>query len=105
MRKAALGRTYKHTEETKAKLREARLGVKSSEETRAKLRIIQATRLNHPNPGKEVKVTDINTGETTIYDSSRSAAKELDTNHTTIRNYIKSQKLYRGRYLIGLQSL
>jgi group I intron endonuclease len=106
---------YRHTEETKQAIRdalkgrqvseetrglqrEARLGAKISEETRAKLRVIQSTRLNHPNPGKEVKDTDINTGETTIYDSTRSAARELGTSHGTIRNYIKSKKLFQGVY-------
>jgi hypothetical protein len=92
MRKAALGRTFKHTEEAKAKMRECKLGRKHSEETRAKLTAFQSTRLKHPDPGRKVEVTDIKTGETTIYDSTRSAAKELGTSYNTIRNYIKKNK-------------
>lgn len=86
-----------HSEGTKSKLREARLGVKSSEETRAKLSTIQSTRLKDPNPGREVKVTDIQSGEINIYNSTRSTAKELGTTHTTIRNYIKNKKLFPPR--------
>jgi len=113
-------RARKLSEETKAKISAAKLGCKLSEETRtkmsaakqgsklsreirSKLIAFQSTRLKHPKVGFQVKVVDTQVGETSIYDSIRSAAKKLGTNHNTIRNYIKSQKLYQGRYLIELQ--
>jgi len=39
----------------------------------------------------KVELTDTLTGETFLYDSIRMAARELNTNHNTIRNYIKSK--------------
>jgi len=95
----------KMTEEARIKMAAAKRGSKHSDETRAKLTAFQSTRLKHPRVGNQVKVVDTQVGVTSVYDSIRSTAKVLATNHTTIRNYIKSQKLYRGRYLIELQSL
>jgi len=100
LREAALGRTYNHTEETKIKLRDAILGIKRSEETRAKLRVIQSNRKQHPVAGIKIEVKDTQTGEILFYDSLRIAAKELNSNHKTISNYVKSKKLFRDRYLI-----
>lgn len=100
LREAALGRTFNHTEETKIKLRDAILGIKRSEETRAKLRVIQSKRKKHPVAGIKIKVKDTQTRETFFYDSVRITAKELNSNHTTISNYVKSGKLFRDRYLI-----
>ena len=88
-------RARKLSEETRAKMSAA--GSKHSEETRSKLIAFQSTRLKHPKVGFQVKVVDTQVGETSIYDSIRSTAKEPATNHNTIRNYIKSKKLYRGR--------
>lgn len=90
----------KCSEETLAKMAAAKLGIKRSDETKAKFKAFQSTRVKHPVPGIKEEVTDIQTGETTIYGSLRSAAKELGTNHTTIRNYIKSKKLYQDRFQI-----
>lgn len=98
MAAAKLG--VERSEETKAKIAAAKLGVKRSEETKSKFKAFQSTRVKHPVPGRKVEVTDTLTGETTIYDSTRSAAKGLDTNHGTIRNYIKSQRLYRDRFKV-----
>jgi len=99
--KAAVGRKFNHTEETKAKLSAASMNRKLSEETKAKLSVIQSNRLKDPVPGNKVVVTDTFTGETLEYDSIRKTAKELDTNHNTIRNYIKSKKLFQGRFQIS----
>ena len=79
-----------HSAETKAKMA-TNLGRQLSEETRAK---IAASK------GHKLEVYDIITGDTAMYDSTRSAAKELGTNHNTIRNYIKNKKLYRERFQI-----
>ena len=100
LREAALGRTFNHTEETKIKLRDAILGIKRSEETRAKLRVIQSNRKKHPVAGIKLEVKDTLTGNTLYYDSLRIAAKELNSNHKTISNYLKSGKLFQGRYQI-----
>jgi group I intron endonuclease len=100
LREAALGRTFNHTEETKKKLRDAILGIKRSEETRAKLRVIQSNRQKHPVAGIKLEVKDTLTGNTLYYDSLRIAAKELNSNHKTISNYLKSGKLFQGRYQI-----
>ena len=37
----------------------------------------------------------------TVYESIRKAAISLNTNHSTIRNNIKSGKLYKGLYKIN----
>ena len=78
----------------------ARLGIKRSEETRAKLRVIQSNRKKHPVAGIKLEVKDTLTGNTLYYDSLRIAAKELNSNHKTISNYLKSGKLFQGRYQI-----
>jgi len=100
LREAALGKTYKHSEETKIKLRDAILGKKHSEETKEKLKIIQSNRIKHPVPGIKIKVKDMQTGQTFIYDSLRTAGKELNSNQNSIKYNLNSGKLFRGRYLI-----
>jgi group I intron endonuclease len=100
LREAALGKRYNHTEETKIKLRDAILGKKHSEETKKKLRIIQSNRTKHPAPGFKIEVKDMETGQTFLYDSIRTAGKELDSNHNSIRYNLDNGKLFRGRYLI-----
>lgn len=99
LRESRLGKKY--SEVTLAKMAAVKLGVKRSDETKAKIKAFQATREKHPVPGRKVEVTDIKTGETTIYDSVRKAAIGLGTNHTTIRNYLKSKKLFQDRFYIS----
>jgi group I intron endonuclease len=91
-----------HSEETKAKMREAKKGQKSlffgktpSEETKAKISAAN---------GQAVKVLDKETNETTSYSSGIQVAKALGCDEKTIRRYIKSQKYYKGRYLIEKKS-
>lgn len=100
LRKAALGRTYTHTDGTKRKISEAMLGKTHTIETKEKLKIIQANRINPPVKGLDVQIKDILTGEITIYDSLRSAGKGLNSNHTSMKNNLDNGKLFRGRYLI-----
>ena len=100
LREAALGKTYNHTEETKIKLRDAILGKNHSEETKEKLRIIQSNRTKHPVPGFKIEVKDLETGQTFIYDSMRTAGKELNSNHRSLSYNLDNGKLFRGRYLI-----
>jgi len=93
LRERALGR--KHTEETIAKIsastRAAMLGRTQSEETRKKI---------GESMGTSVKVTDTETGITTIYPSKRQVARELNTSLDTVRRYIVSSKPFKGKYLI-----
>jgi group I intron endonuclease len=96
----------KHTLDTKAKISTSIKGDKHpmyrknhSEESKAKMSAAHMGKTH--SEGRKVEVTDTLTGETTIYDSTRSAAKGLETNHTTIRNYIKNQKLYRDRFKVS----
>ena len=78
----------------------AKIGIKISDETRAKIKAYQSTRKKHPVPGVKVGITDTQTAETIIYDSVRKAAIGLGTNHSTIRNYLKSKKLYQDRFTV-----
>lgn len=100
MSASALGRRFTHTEETKLKISEKKLGKKHTEITKAKISQGLLNRSSHP-PGTKISVSNIQTGEILFYDSIRSAAKELGTNHTTIRNYIKSKKLFQDIYYIN----
>lgn len=103
LREAALGKTYNHTEETKIKLRNAILGKNrtfGTEETKEKLKTIQSNRTKHPVPGIKIEVKDMETGQTSIYDSLRAAAKEFNKSHKSLSYSLDNGKLYRGRYLI-----
>lgn len=99
--------------ETITKMSEAKLGIKRStreggsspyggrsEETKGKIKAYQSTRVKQPVSGSKLSVTDLNCNETVIYESLRKAAVALDTSHTTIRNYLKSNLPYKGRYLL-----
>jgi group I intron endonuclease len=81
----------KHSEETLKKMRDALKGRTHSEETRKK--IVESM-------GTSVKVTDTETGITTIYPSKRQVARELNTSLDTVRRYIVSSKPFKDRYLI-----
>lgn len=86
--------------ETIIRISEAKLGFKNSQETIDKIKAYQSTRVKQPVPGIKLSVTDLNSNETVIYESVRKVAVALGTNHTTIRNYLKSNKAYKGRYLL-----
>jgi group I intron endonuclease len=97
----------KHTEETRAKFRARKLSKKhiaaltkhnSSLEQRlkSKERIIKI----NAEKGFVVEVTNIESGEVVKYESIRQTAKELNTSHVTVMNYIKNKKLYLGKYII-----
>jgi group I intron endonuclease len=65
-------------------------GKAHSEETKAKISAAN---------GSKVQVINKETDETIIYPSNYKAAEALSTSETTIRNYIKNKKLYKGKYL------
>jgi len=52
--------------------------------------------------GIKVKIIDTETNITTEWDSIHKAAFSLGASHVTIGRYLKSKKLYKGRYEIVL---
>jgi group I intron endonuclease len=108
---------HKHTESTKEKIRNKAIGrifsdehrakislnnINRSEELKAKVRARLATYSQAK--AHKVEITNTLTNTIAVYDSIRKAAIELNTNHTTIRRYIKNQKLFKGIYEIKLDS-
>jgi group I intron endonuclease len=100
LREAALGITYKHKEETKIKLREIMLGSTHSKASKDKMSAFQSNRKNHPVKGFNTRVEDTLTGVINVYNSLREAGKGLNSNHKTVKCYLDTGKLFRGRYLI-----
>lgn len=104
---AGNSRGYKHTDETKNKLKSLALGRKVSEETR---KIMSAAHIGQkPTTGIKVEVTDINTNVTTIYESKIKAAKGIGVDVKTLANYEKKIKqmklkinnnLYKNKFII-----
>jgi group I intron endonuclease len=47
-----------------------------------------------------VSITNTKTNEIKQYDSIREAARQLKTNHNTLRSYMQKGKLFRGVYMI-----
>jgi group I intron endonuclease len=89
----------KYTLETLARMSDAKLGIKRSKKTIAKIKAYQSTRVKQPVQGTKVSVTNIFTNETVIYESVRKAALGLGTSHTTVRNYLNKDKLFKDKYL------
>lgn len=97
-RKAAVKKARtnsKHSADARAKMS----NFIRSEETKAKL----SQRLTKYNlsRGHKIEITNLVENTNTVYESIRKAAIPLNTNHSTIRNYIKSGKLYKGLYKIS----
>ena len=90
---AGLGR--KHTAETKAKISDLRKGFKHTEEARAKIIANSASAI-------PVSVTDLDTGETTIYGSAFQAAKAIGCRHKAIWARIHNSHMgpYKGKFSI-----
>ena len=76
---------YKHTEETKAKIREI-----ASKEKRLKHILSLNVARGHP-----IEVTNTKTNETTIYTSLRAAETQLGISRSTITRYVKNKKEYK----------
>jgi group I intron endonuclease len=100
LREAALGKTYKHTEETKNKISENMLGYKHTQETKQKLKLIQSNRTKHPVKGISIQIKDTLTGKITFYDSLRNAGIALNSSHRSMKNNLDNAKLFRKRYII-----
>ena len=93
---SATGRVL--SEDTKAKISAARSGIKLSVETRAKLSA--ATAAIH---GVSVNVTNIETGDTEQFSTMTGAARYLGVSRTTIKNIVRTGKIFRGSYSIELK--
>jgi len=100
----------KVSETTKAKQREAKLGISRSEETKAKLKE-HLTKLNKTvhakKKGIKVSVIDLETNVTTEYDSVRKAAEGIGSYFNVILRHEKLQlegytKPFKGRYVIKI---
>ena len=65
-------------------------GKAHSEETKAKISAVN---------GSKVQIINKERDETIIYLSNSKAAEALGCSETTIRNYLKNKKLYKGKYL------
>lgn len=100
---------YKHTLETREKMsgshklldrsgkKNPRYGAPVSKETRAK---ILKDLLQRPNC-KRIEVFNVETNETTIYDSIRATARALDIPQSSISMYFKYSQTtpYKGKYI------
>lgn len=70
---------WKHSEETKTKIKKTLLGLK----------------------GTVVEVKDMDTSITVEYPSLRQAALHLKTTRTTLRNYIKNNQIFNNKYSVN----
>ena len=91
--KAATGR--KLSIDIRAKISAARKGIKVSKQTRAKLSAATTTI-----QGVGVEITNIKTKEIKKYLTLTEAASALGVTRTTIKNKIKSGKIFRNIYII-----
>jgi group I intron endonuclease len=91
---------HQHAEETKTKISEAHMGRKHTEET-----LVKFIGRNRPagagRPGQKIEVFDKETNLTTTFDSFSAAATALDIRQEAIKNYLARnlQKPYKGRYI------
>jgi len=83
------------TEEHRQKIGEALRGRTFTAERRLK-----AIEIFGKLVGVKINVLDVETNITTQYDTKTLAASALNTNRTTIGNYVESGKLYKNKYLI-----
>jgi len=100
MSEARLGRKgNSHTEESKAMLSEAgkgnknRSGKSHTEEQRAKISASQPT-------AQRVEVVDLDENISNYYNSTREASKAIGCSKDTISKYIQNNKIYKGKYKI-----
>jgi group I intron endonuclease len=109
LKKAGSRIGHPHTDETRQKLSALQKGRIMSDETRAILSALQkghiqseetrAKRSDSNPKSVDIEVSDLETN-ITIYGSIREAAKELNTDHTSLRYCINTDKLFKGRYKV-----
>ena len=95
----------KHSPETLLKYKNRKLSSKALANLKlAKAGIAPLSPLRKINhllaTGHITTVVNIKDNSVKVYDSIRSAARDIGTNHVTILNYINSNKLLKGVYLI-----
>ena len=112
LKKAGSAIGYKHTKEAKKKMKSAALGRPRDEETKKKisatLKLIRRNDEQIANTmakigasnGKKVKIQDLSNNSIIEYTSYSQAAVALNTTHTTISNYVKNKKPFKGRFII-----
>jgi hypothetical protein len=100
LKKAGSNLGFKHSEATKlrmsinnAKEKHPFYGKKRSEETILRMSINSKTAL-------AVKINDISINDTKVFRSNVQAGKYLGVSERTIRNYKKSGRVYKDKYLI-----
>ena len=84
---------HKHTEETKAKIRDAFQKIWHNRDQTARAAIIAAANAAR---SQAVLVTNLHTGETVEYASQNQAARELGFAVSTIHVYLKNGKPLKG---------
>lgn len=108
MSESALGRVV--SKEARLNLGEALSGRKLSESTKEEIRSYKHTeeaklRISLGNPRtRSVQITDSHTKDTATFFTMTLAATHLNTTTATIGSYIKTQKLYKDKYLISILS-
>ena len=80
----------KRTDESKERMRSAKLGTTLSDETKAK---VSANRDN----SKAVRVTNDDTGDVTELPSMRKAATKIGVSSSSVSTHIKEQGFYKGK--------
>lgn len=75
-------------------------GFKHTEESKAKMREGNKNRVYSQTQGYSVKVTDTITGLVNTYNSIREAGRSINAGQATLRTYNESGKLYKKRYII-----
>lgn len=96
-------KSYKHTPEVLLKLK----SYTPTPETIAKLKIYKPSSLNIIRTklalSFKIIITNITDNSIIEYYSIREASRNLNISHTTIRNYIKSGKIYNNKYLFNIK--
>jgi group I intron endonuclease len=99
-----------HSEETKQKMSEVKLGILRSEDTRR--RISEAKKgmtktEGSGSPSVPIEVLDLDTGIKTVYPSMSEVARALGAPNSSISVYVyrNTKKPYRGRYKIYVQNI
>ena len=80
----------KRTDESKKRMRLAKLGQVRSDETRAKM-------ADNRDNSKAVRVINDKTGDVTELSSMRKAAAKIGASSTSVSTHIKNQGFYKGK--------
>ena len=101
--KAGSSLGFKHSEDTIAKFRARRHTKETLGKFKSRVLSEESRKKIITRKGWIVVVTDLLTGKMNEYSSIHVTADELKAPYSTIRYYIKNQKIYKGRYKINLK--